>query len=290
MSPNIGATVVRVNDQYPPTHRCAVLGSPIKQSLSPLLHTTAYEQLGLTGWRYDRFEVNEDTLGDFLAQCGPEWVGLSCTAPLKEKLLQYGDASERATLLQSGNTYLFDHEGGNPRIENTDVIGMVRALGWFGITSASRGAILGNGPTARSSLLVLSDLGVTDVVVLARNADRATASLSDLAVRLGQRLEVRSLEDDAAGADVTINCIPAELPDETIRRVAGSSGAIFDLVYSLGPSRLVAAASDAGIPGLDGLDLLVGQAIDQIQLMTGLDPDTDLLRRVCREEVAAAAH
>ena len=56
-----------------------------------------------------------------------EWVGLSCTAPLKSVLLGLGEPSDRARLLDSGNTFLFDH-GGTPKVENTDVSGLIGAF------------------------------------------------------------------------------------------------------------------------------------------------------------------
>ena len=72
--------------------RCAVIGSPIAHSLSPLLHRTAYAQLGLADeFCYDAFEVTPETLPGFLAGLGDEWVGLSVTAPNKQALLDHGE-------------------------------------------------------------------------------------------------------------------------------------------------------------------------------------------------------
>jgi acyl-CoA thioester hydrolase len=109
--------------------RCAVAGQPIAHSLSPLIHTTAYRVLGIEdSWEYDRVELDAAGLPGFVAGCGPEWVGLSCTAPLKHAVLGLGTASPRALLLDSGNTLVFAREGRPARVENTDVTGMLGAL------------------------------------------------------------------------------------------------------------------------------------------------------------------
>ncbi|MCZ9343683.1 shikimate dehydrogenase, partial [Streptomyces sp. TRM76130] len=67
--------------------RAAVLGSPIAHSLSPVLHRAAYAALGLAGWTYDRFDVDEAALPGFVEQLGPEWAGLSLTMPLKRAVI-----------------------------------------------------------------------------------------------------------------------------------------------------------------------------------------------------------
>lgn len=58
-------------------HRAAVLGSPIAHSLSPVLHRAAYAGLGLDGWSYDRFEVDDEALPGFIEGLDRSWAGLS---------------------------------------------------------------------------------------------------------------------------------------------------------------------------------------------------------------------
>lgn len=251
--------------------RCAVLGSPIAHSLSPQIHTRAYEVLGIAdAWEYGRHEVDAAGLASFVASCGPEWVGLSCTAPLKEAVLDLGEPSERARLLGSGNTFLFDH-GGTPRVENTDVTGLVGALARAGVTSASRALLLGNGATARSALYALAELGVCDALVLARSEERARASLAELASGLGVRLEYGPWGEvpDAVGVDVMVSTVSTPLSPDVAAGLVRMTAACFDATYNHYPTELDRAARAAGIVQLSGLDLLVGQALDQIRLMTG---------------------
>ena len=64
---------------------------PIEHSLSPVLHAAAYAALGLSGWDYGRYAVDEAGLPGFVAGLGPEWVGLSLTMPLKRVALEVAD-------------------------------------------------------------------------------------------------------------------------------------------------------------------------------------------------------
>lgn len=254
--------------------RCAVAGKPIEHSLSPLIHTTAYEVLGIAdGWHYGRHELDADHLAGFVAGCGPEWVGLSCTAPLKRAVLELGEPSERARLLDSGNTFVFGRDGAPARVENTDVTGLIGALGRAGVREASRAILLGNGATARSALFALAEVGVGDALVLARSQANARASLAGLAGRLGVRLEYGPWGDvpDADAVDVLVSTVSAPLPEATAAGLARLTRASFDATYNHYPTTLDRAARAAGIVQLSGIDLLVGQALDQIRLFTGRD-------------------
>ena len=100
-----GPGLVRGSDQVT---RAAVLGSPIAHSLSPVLHRAAYRELGLTGWRYDAIECDEQGLARLLRSLGPDWAGLSLTMPLKRAVLPLLDQAEQLALeVGAANTVLF---------------------------------------------------------------------------------------------------------------------------------------------------------------------------------------
>ena len=273
--------------------RCAVIGSPIAHSLSPLLHRTAYAQLGLADeFCYDAFEVTPETLPGFLAGLGDEWVGLSVTAPNKQALLDHGEPDPVAAALRAGNTLILGRGGEPNRVHNTDVTGLLAALHRVGVDKASTAILLGNGATARSALWAVGRLGVREVVVCARDAARARASLAEVAARAGIELSVqpfgRPPELPAAWggrADLLISTVPVALPTDLASALVKLASTVFDVVYDNYPSQLDRAAHEAGVTLLDGLDLLVGQAIDQIRLMTGRDADPAPLLAACRAEV-----
>ncbi|MFV0407278.1 MAG: shikimate dehydrogenase family protein [Propioniciclava sp.] len=252
--------------------RCAVLGTPVEHSLSPVIHTRAYEVLGLADqWHYERHQIDIPQLGDFVAGCGPEWVGLSCTAPLKAEVLRMGEPSATARTLDSANTIVFNHEGGPNLVENTDVTGLTGMLARVGVTEARTAMLVGNGATARSTLYALAQLGVDAVLVLARSADKARESLDGLAKTLGIRWEVApwGTVPDHDAVDILVSTVSAELPAGVADALIGLTRVSFEATYNSYPSQFDVAARAAGITQLSGIDLLVGQALDQIRLMTG---------------------
>ncbi|MFV0453154.1 MAG: shikimate dehydrogenase family protein [Propioniciclava sp.] len=269
------------------TGRCAVLGQPVDHSLSPLIHRRAYEVLGIAdGWSYGRHQVGEGGLAAFVAGLDVDWVGLSCTAPLKAETLLLGEASETARILNSGNTVLLGRGDRPHRIENTDVTGFVGALSRSGVTSARTAVIGGNGATARSALYALAQLGVDEVVVSARSAERAHASLDGLAAHLGISWQVAGWGEVPPGRfDVLVWTVSAPVPAAVAADLVGRTEVCFEATYNHYPTVFDRAAQTAGITQLSGLDLLVSQARDQIRLMTGYDCPAEPLLEVVHAAV-----
>lgn len=269
-------------------HRCAVLGSPIAHSLSPVLHRAAYEALGLTDWSYDAHRVEADELAGFVAGLGPEWVGLSLTMPLKEAVLELAQPTPVAALVGAGNTLVLDHGTGPHRVDNTDVSGMTAALAAAGVVDVGSALLVGAGATARSALAALAPFGTRRVTVMARSAERAHASLDPIAERLGIDLTVVGWGQVPADRhDVTVATVPAELAPQLAAGVAAVSPVLFDVTYDPWPTALADAALAAGVTVLDGLDLLAHQAVDQVRLFTGRQVEATVLLSAARSVVAA---
>lgn len=271
--------------------RCAVIGSPIAHSLSPLLHRRAYQALGIADrFCYDAFDVDEAGLDGFVAGLDESWVGLSVTAPDKAALLRHGQPDQIAALLQSANTLILGHDGLPNRVFNTDVTGFVQALAYRGVTRANTAIIVGAGATARSAVAALARLGVDDVVVCARDAGRAHDSLDAIAALLGMTLDVQPIDVAPKlpwdGADLLVTTVPANLDVWLARELVGLAEVVFEVVYNFYPSNIDLAAGQAGRVGLDGMHLLVFQALEQIKLMTGFDVDAELLLRAGYEALA----
>lgn len=258
--------------------KCAVLGSPIKHSLSPVLHRAAYRELGLSGWQYERHEVDEAGLARFVEQCGEEWVGLSLTMPLKHAALDLGVPTEAARVVGAANTLVLDHQQRRHPLHNTDITGMTTALRGAGLGQADTALLVGAGASARSALAALAPLGVRHVQVMARSAARAHASLDPVAGHFGQH--VRVIDWDGAPAhdvDLTVATAPAALSEACAEAVAAVSPILFDIIYDPWPTVLASAAHRAGRTVLDGIDLLAHQAVDQVALMTGHAVDARVL-------------
>ena len=255
--------------------RCAVLGSPIRHSLSPVLHRAAYDALGLDDWTYDAYEVDEAGLADFVAGLDSTWRGLSLTMPLKRVAIDLCDeVSPLALEVQAVNTMLLEPDGRRSGT-NTDVPGVVAALRERGVDRVGAATILGVGATAGSALAGLTALDVARVTAVARDPARADA-LRVLAKRLDVELEVRSWEAFAAGdaptVDVAVSTVPAAAAAPVGGLVAERARVVFDVVYDPWPTPLGRAAEEAGRIAVNGLDLLIHQAAVQVELMTSRAP------------------
>jgi shikimate dehydrogenase len=265
--------------------RLAVLGSPISHSKSPMLHRAAYQQLGLD-WDYSAIEVTGDDIGDFVEQRDAGWRGLSLTMPLKNDVIPYLDSlDEVASLTGAVNTVLFNDGDGESHLPgerrgrtgfNTDVAGIVRALGDNGVTSARHVVIVGAGSTARSALVAAAQLGAEHVTVVARNAERAGA-LAQPALLAGVAFSAETLSSETVArldAELLISTLPGtatagELFDGAQITTAST---LFDVAYHPWPSSLAQLWQRSGRVVVSGLDMLIQQALIQIRIFVAGDP------------------
>jgi shikimate dehydrogenase len=259
------------------TTRCAVLGSPIAHSLSPVLHRAAYAELGLN-WTFDAIEVDSEGLPAFLDGLDASWRGLSLTMPLKRTVLPLvDDLDPWAVTSGAANTVVL--ADGVRHGYNTDAPGAVAALGERAQGPFTTAVVLGGGATAASTLLALAELGCRDARVLVREPARA-AETRDAVERHGRGTQVRvgRLDEDFPEVDVLVSTIPAaaQAPDLVARsRVARN---VFEVLYDPWPTPIAAAAIDDGRPLVGGLDLLIHQAALQVRLMTDHEAPLEAMR------------
>ncbi len=263
--------------------RAAVLGSPVSHSLSPLLHTTAYAALGLTDWTYTRREVTVDELAEVVAGLDESWRGLSLTMPLKEAAFGVAaTVSDVARGVGAVNTLVRRSDGGWDA-HNTDVAGLVGALG--GAEHDGRATLLGSGATSRSAARALVDLGVREVVVAARNADSAAAVVDLLESHDVTARHVPLEQWVQAPGRLVVSTLPpgASAVGELLGGSTDLGGVtLLDVVYASWPTPLARAALAAGADVVSGVEMLVRQAAAQVELFTG--------RRAPVAAMAEAAH
>lgn len=259
----------------------AVIGSPIEHSLSPVLHSRAYELAGID-MQYRRFEVDGDSLGQFMADLPPECVGLSVTMPCKGPIANYLDnVDPLAKAIGAVNTVIC--AGGLRSGFNTDVRGIVGALvdanpgelRETGTAAAQAATILGTGATAASALVALTQMGIRNVSVVGRRFGVQTA-VGAAAQRLHLEyspLNWRNLElvaEQVNAADVVVSTVPPEVCREVAALVHPRPQATFlDVTYAEAERPLPAAFRAAGAHLASPLAMLVHQGLAQVKLMTG---------------------
>lgn len=298
-------------------HRAAVIGRPVSHSLSPVLHRAAYAGLGLEDWSYERCETDSESLPGLLAelaapvQAGPAWEGLSVTMPLKQVLLAHLDVIDPlAEAVGAVNTVVAQRSGAGDALLtgfNTDVAGIVGALRETARTQTpgssdgplriERAVVLGSGATACSALAALGELRAGRITVVARRhagpghalnaAHRMGLDIEPLTWKPADSTSNTEVAQRLATADVVISTLPAHAADplaDPLRQALDRSestraGAVMlDVVYAPWPTDVAGAWADAGGALAPGWLMLLHQAVPQVQLMTGRQPDIECMR------------
>lgn len=275
--------------------RAAVLGSPIAHSLSPVLHRAAYAALGLDGWRYDAYEVDDEAFPAWFDEARgrthehgdiPGWAGLSLTMPLKRVVIPLLDRVDPlADGIGSVNTVVFG-EDGTAQGYNTDVYGIVAALAEAGVSRVESAAVLGAGATAASAICALQLIGCEHADVYARSPERAR-DLVTAGEALGAAPRIHPLGDLEGGpeVDVIVSTLPPGAADGLVETLGVSRprAALLDVVYTPWPTHL-ARVREALTPGrvVGGASMLLHQAAAQVELMTGLKAPVSAMAEALR--------
>jgi shikimate dehydrogenase len=263
--------------------RGAVLGSPIAHSLSPILHRTAYEKLGLRG-QYEAIEVSSANLENFISGLDGSWTGFSLTMPLKERVLTIADEVDPLALrIRSANTLVRSSRGW--RALSTDVNGFTESLAAVGATDFEKVIILGSGATARAA--AASCDGPKRKVIIVHRTPERERSMRESAIHAD--VEFRTWGSDLEEADVLINTTPAGVADTYSEKLEGSvRGIFFEALYQPWPTKLLSRWRALNGFAIDGLELLVHQGIDQVELMTGEAINRQVLAPILRSACLAA--
>lgn len=257
--------------------KAAVLGSPIQHSLSPIIHMKAYEILGVEGL-YERIELGTDRFAEFIESSFDDaWTGFSMTMPLKESVFALNfDIDSRALKIQSANTLI--RMGSNYRALSTDVLAFDRILAGIDFSHV---LIIGGGGTSRAALGALD--GLVERITVVQRSDSRNQQL--LSCAESSQIHFADFSEDLHGYDLVISTTPQGVSDIYAERVSSNAKALIEVLYKPYPTKLSQAWLKNGGFVVDGLDLLVEQALDQIHLMSGISFDYASMRSALLEEV-----
>jgi len=255
-----------------------VLGSPISHSLSPLLHKTAYELLGIEG-SYSAFEVQSEQLRHFLNNEGSALNNVSLTMPLKEEALSIADTvSDLARQIQSGNT--LSKKEGLWNLTSTDVEGFTFALESHNRNTMGDVLIIGAGATARAVIAACDGVS-RSVSVINRNPDREIA-IRNSAPHLVVEFISWESSIDFTKYDLVVNTTPGDTAALFVDQVTATSATFFEVLYSPWRTLLLSKWRESGGYGIDGLDLLIHQAISQIEIFASSSIDRVAVAKMLR--------
>jgi shikimate dehydrogenase len=259
------------------TRVAAVIGDPVRHSLSPAIHNAAFRALGLD-WVYVALHVAEGEAKSAIRAMRTLGIdGLNVTMPHKSDVAKAVDRlTPVARALGAVNTVF--HANGELVGDSTDGEGFVGALrDDEGLDPAGkRFLVIGAGGAARAVVRAVADAGAAEVVVVARRAERGERC----AKLAGGRGRTGTI-DEVAGVDVVVNATPVGMgeivpldPSESMpldpERLAPGQ-LVADLVYDPAVTPLVAAARARGVAAVNGLGMLIHQAGLAFHLWTGED-------------------
>ncbi|EAQ75704.1 MULTISPECIES: shikimate dehydrogenase [unclassified Synechococcus] len=276
------------------TSLVAVLGDPIRHSLSPAMHNAALRQLGLD-WVYLALPVQANDLAVVVrALEAIDCRGLNVTLPHKRAVAELAaELTPLARRVGAVNT-LVRREGGGWLGTNTDVEGFLAPL--RGIANAEgvsvpdlaggRALVLGCGGSARAVVAALVELGLERIQLAGRRPDALAAFQAECGSWAAQLSGVAwpaaagergDLIKALAEADLVVNTTPVGMgasssacPLDAAELDALRAGSlIYDLIYTPRPSRLLQEGRQRGCGVLDGLEMLVQQGAAALRLWLG---------------------
>ncbi len=258
-----------------------VIGHPVAHSRSPKLHGHWLRAYGLSGF-YIPMDVAPADLEQVvrtLPKAG--FVGANVTVPHKEAALRLADkASDRASVIGAANTLVFRPDG-SIHADNTDGYGFLENLksgapDWN--PKDGPAVVFGAGGAARAVISALADSGVPEILLSNRTRTRA----DHLREEFGQRITV--VDWVQAGnvieeAELIVNTTSLGMTGQSELRVPldglQPGSVVTDLVYAPLKTRLLAEAEDAGCTTVDGLGMLLHQAVPGFERWFGVKPEVD---------------
>ena len=273
--------------------RACVIGWPIKHSRSPLIHGHWLKTYGIEG-AYIREAVAPEGLGDFLDTLADRgFAGCNVTVPHKEAVFARVEVADSLTShLQAVNTVYL--EDGRLMGTNTDGIGFLNNLkaGSPAWTAGSGPAmVLGAGGAARAVIAALLADGVPEVRLANRTRERADA----LASHFGERIKVtawEAREDRLAECALLVNTTSLGMSGMPALEISLDrlpvTASVNDIVYAPLMTDLLDRAAERGNPVVDGLGMLLHQAVPGFRLWFGVQPEvTNELRQLIVSDLDA---
>ena len=277
------------------TEKTFVIGQPVAHSRSPLIHGHWLKTHGING-SYERIEVAPADLPAFFARLrGGAFIGGNVTVPHKQAALALIDEADDAaraigavnTIVRRDNRLLGSNSDWYGFLANLDE----RAPGWDAAPGAA--LIIGAGGSARGIVYALSQRGFSPIHVLNRTEARAEALVAAMTDKVSVRLEAHPL--DAFGAlapdiqivvnTTTIGMNGSRFDDLPLARLP-KTARVADIVYTPLETPLLADAAARGLESIDGLGMLLHQAVPGFAQWWGVRPKvTAGLRRLVEKDM-----
>ena len=269
-----------------------VTGYPVKHSRSPLIHTYWLKTLGISG-EYTRQEVAPEQFSDFIRNLKSgksDFIGGNVTIPHKEQAFKLADRPDQlASELGAANTLWL--ENGLLNATNTDGYGFLSNLddrhsGWDRVKTA---VVFGAGGASRAIIQAVRDRGFETIHVLNRTVSRA----QELADRFGSKVHAHplgALPELLKDAGLFVNTTSLGMDGEPVPNIDFSlmdqNAVVTDIVYVPLMTPILKQAREQGMATVDGLGMLLHQAVPGFEKWFGHRPKVDdTLRQIIIDDM-----
>ena len=267
-----------------PAELFGVIGFPLAQTMSPLLHNWAFERAGLAGV-YMAWQIPPEKLADFFTAVRTLPIqGGNITIPHKVAAMSLLDEVSSGAG-SAGAVNVFYWEQGRLCGENTDVPGFLSPIRKRSFRSA---LVLGAGGASRAVLTALKEMGVPDIAVTNRTAGKADALAAEFGVH-----HFPWTDRAHSGADLIINSTSQGMKDKDSENSPfpkegfKGKGLAYDIIYNPLETRFLKEARDSGWDIQDGLAMFVEQARESFRIWNkGGDLPPDAAAALVKEKLA----
>lgn len=263
-----------------------IIGWPVAQALSPLLHGFWLAEHGIDGALVPLPVKPENFAVVVMALMKAGFRGASVTIPHKEAAFALAHDNDFAARAAGATNLMIFHDNGRIEGRNTDATGLSASLREeLGDLSGKPAVLLGAGGAARAAIVALQDCSVSEIRILNRTRSRADQLAAELAPHIRPKLIVK---DDwpvaAKNAALVVNTTSAGMKgapplDLPLDKLPGDA-AVCDIVYNPLETPLLREARTRGLRTVDGLGMLMHQAVPAFDAFFGVTPKvTPALRR-----------
>jgi shikimate dehydrogenase len=262
------------------TIKAGVIGWPVAHSLSPVLHGYWLKQYGIDG-AYEKIAAAPRDFAAAIARLRQEgYAGVNVTVPHKEAAFALAGSND-AVAQSAGATNLLVFHDDAVAGRNTDAYGLMASLkSETGTLDGKTVVLLGAGGAARGALLSLDQLGASVIHLLARDRARAGALAAALTPHMKAKILPGTLADwnaVARAAALIVNSTSAGMGDNAPLDLELSalppSAAVCDIVYHPLETALLRDAKARGHRTIDGLGMLMHQAVPSFEAFFGTRPE-----------------
>ena len=276
------------------TRLAAVVANPIKHSISPFIHNSAFEATNTNGV-YLAWEVDATELAETVANIRRyQMYGINLSMPYKEQVIPYLDQlSEEACLIGAVNTVV--NREGTLIGYNTDGKGFFKSLPSFKI-SKKRLVLLGAGGAAKAILAQAILDGVSQISVFVRSSsmEKTRPYLEKIQNATGFRVDlfaledVQDLQDSITKADLLVNATSVGMDGSSqpipTSIVLPEKLMVADVIYQPFETPFLKWAKEQGNQSINGLGMLLYQAAEAFELWTGKEMPTDQIWELLKQK------